>query len=251
MPPDLADQVAAQGFATVRGILDRHAIDSLCAELAVPANGPSLRTRGGVFAIRNLLEIVPAVDALARSAAVRDPVERVLGSKAMPVRAILFDKTPAANWLVPWHQDLTIAVRRRESVHGYGPWSVKGGISHVQPPSFVLDAMLAVRIHLDPCDESNGALRLLPGTHLLGRLTPEQIVREAARGGAVTCELHAGDALLMKPLLLHASSASDHPAHRRVIHLEFAAYELPLPLEWVTNWYPSRPQHSSNELYSV
>jgi hypothetical protein len=36
----------------------------------------------------------------------------------------------------------------------------------------------------------------------------------------------------MRPLLLHASSPAQRPGHRRVIHLEFAAGELPGGLEW-------------------
>src|SRR4051812_45319436 len=36
------------------------------------------------------------------------------------------------------------------------------------------------------------------------------------------------------PLLLHASSAALVPTHRRVIHIEFAADDLPAPLQWST-----------------
>jgi hypothetical protein len=41
-----------------------------------------------------------------------------------------------------------------------------------------------------------------------------------------------GGALLMRPLLLHASSACVVPKPRRVIHLEFVAEHLPDGLEW-------------------
>lgn len=44
--------------------------------------------------------------------------------KGRPVKGIVFDKTPAANWKVPWHQDLTICVERRIDVNGFG-----GGLS--------------------------------------------------------------------------------------------------------------------------
>ena len=56
----------------------------------------------------------------------------ILSSAAFPVRAILFDKTPSANLKVAWHQDRSIAVKRRIDVPGYGPWSVKEGIEHVR-----------------------------------------------------------------------------------------------------------------------
>jgi hypothetical protein len=84
---------------------------------------------------------------------------------AFAVPATLFDKTADANWLVPWHQDLTICVKKKVDVPGYGPWTIKAGVPHVQPPVAILDRRLAVRIHLDNCSERNGALRVLPGTH--------------------------------------------------------------------------------------
>ena len=45
----------------------------------------------------------------------------LLGSSARPVKVTVFDKTPAANWKVPWHQDLTIAVRERRDAEGSAP----------------------------------------------------------------------------------------------------------------------------------
>src|SRR4051812_19472297 len=71
---------------------------------------------------------------LAPFLAVDGPVGRaaaaVLGQKARPVRAVYFDKTAAANWAVPWHQDRTIVVRDRAEVAGFGPWTIKGGLQH-------------------------------------------------------------------------------------------------------------------------
>jgi hypothetical protein len=46
------------------------------------------------------------------------------------------------------------------------------------------------------------------------------------------CTLPRGGVLLMRPLLLHASSPSAMPAHRRVIHIEYATGELPAGLTW-------------------
>ena len=92
-----------------------------------------------------------------------------------PVRAILFDKTPSANWKVVWHQDLTIAVRERGVVSGFGPWSEKEGVVHVQPPIELLERMLAVRVHLDDCGADNGPVRVLPASHRVGRLSGEAI----------------------------------------------------------------------------
>jgi hypothetical protein len=41
-----------------------------------------------------------------------------------------------------------------------------------------------------------------------------------------------GGVLLMRPLLLHASQKATRPARRRVIHLEYAACDLPSGLDW-------------------
>ena len=148
------------------------------------------------------------------------------------MRGILFDKTPGANWNVVWHQDLSIAVRERRDVPGFGPWSQKAGVAHVQPPPTILERMLTVRLHLDDCDEANGPLLVLPGSHRSGRLTPEQVQQWRGKTAAVPCLVPSGGALLMRPLLLHASSSSQSPRHRRVVHLEYAAEALPEGLEW-------------------
>jgi hypothetical protein len=92
--------------------------------------------------------------------------------------------------------------------------------------------MLTTRLHLDDCDETNGALRVLPGSHRLGRLSAQRIRQLRERHPDYVCHLNAGDALLMRPLLLHASSRSQSNRHRRVLHIEYAAFPLPEPLEW-------------------
>ena len=130
-----------------------------------------------------------------------------------------------------WHQDLTIAVREQHPVIGFGPWTTKAGIWHVQPPSEVMSAMLAIRLHLDENDCNNGPLRAMPDTHRRGRLSAVEIAA-FAKNNCVTCTVPEGGALIMRPVLLHASSACVVNKPRRVIHLEFAARELPHGLHW-------------------
>jgi ectoine hydroxylase-related dioxygenase (phytanoyl-CoA dioxygenase family) len=101
-----------------------------------------------------------------------------------------------------------------------------------QPPANVLEKMISVRLHLDPCDETNGALQVLSGSHRLGRI-PEDRIPSILRDSTPVCSVNRGGALLMRSLLLHASSSSISPAHRRVIHLDFATESLPKPLEWL------------------
>jgi hypothetical protein len=214
------------GFAIIDGVLPSDVVAELIR--AVETEVPLQAARGGV---RNLLEF-PVIRGLADTTTVRALVEPVLGAGAFPVRGILFDKTDGANWKVPWHQDVTIAVRNRMDVDGFGPWSMKAGVLHVQPPAVVLEQMLTVRLHLDDCLRENGALRVLPGTHRNGKIPETEVANWTETVPEAVCELKAGGALLMRPLLLHASSVATRVGHRRVIHLDFAAVELPVGLEW-------------------
>ncbi|MGI8785854.1 MAG: phytanoyl-CoA dioxygenase family protein [Acidobacteriota bacterium] len=214
-------EVEQHGFSVVSCIIDATAQQELLSTL-----GPVARAgRRGVLAL-------PAVAALARSARLLNLVRPHLPSEPFAVRAIYFDKSPEANWLVSWHQDLTLALRARVEVTGFGPWSTKAGIPHVQPPVELLQQMLTVRLHLDDADETNGALRVLPASHRLGRLSSERTQELRAVLPDFLCAVSAGGALLMRPLLLHASSRSTSSRHRRVLHIEYAGFALPTELHW-------------------
>jgi hypothetical protein len=186
---------------------------------------------GNAAGRRNVLSI-PEVAQLASSTLILDLVRPYLPSEPLPVRSIFFDKSPEVNWPVAWHQDLTIAVSARLEVPHFGPWSIKDDVHHVQPPVEILQHMLTVRLHLDDCDETNGALRVLPGSHRLGRFPADRIQELRQERSDVMCCLRAGDAMLMRPLLLHASGRSRSVRHRRVLHIEYAALSLPEGLRW-------------------
>jgi hypothetical protein len=213
--------VEQDGFAIARGVVAESQRLVLLSALGDPDGAGS----------RGLLA-VPGVHTFAHSEPMMSLVAAYLGPDAHPVRAIFFDKTPTSNWLVPWHQDLTIAVASKVEAPGFGPWSVKNGIPHVQPPVALLAQMIAVRLHLDDCDASNGALRVIPGSHRVGRLDPDQIAVARATSEEVVCEAVAGDALLMRPLLLHASSKSVTDRRRRILHIEYCSGRLPEGLAW-------------------
>ncbi|HZS09794.1 MAG TPA: phytanoyl-CoA dioxygenase family protein [Blastocatellia bacterium] len=227
------EAIEQNGFAIIAGVITPETVTDLIRELASVHSGRAvIRRRQSNYGIRNLLAVVPAVRALAESAAIRSLVEPVLGKEAIVARGIFFDKTPETNWSVAWHQDLAVAVKKRIEVVGFGPWSVKAGVPHALAPADVLERMLAVRIHLDDTDETNGALRVFLGSHRFGRLNDEEVERWEHEGTSVTCAVSKGAVLAMRPLLLHSSHSSQRPAHRRVIHLEFASGELPAGLEW-------------------
>jgi ectoine hydroxylase-related dioxygenase (phytanoyl-CoA dioxygenase family) len=140
---------------------------------------------------------------------------------------LYFDKPPGEGWALPWHRDMTVAVKAHGRLGTFAKPTTKAGVPHVEAPNELLSSMLTARIHLDDVTDRNGPLRVIPGSH---RANGGPDNRESA---TIFCE--AGDVLLMRPLLLHASGhcASDHRGHRRIIHLEFApGPRLPDGYDW-------------------
>ena len=226
------EELNQHGFVILPGLISRRA----AAELAGIVEGVFEREASGVrpHSVRHIASRVSETRTFAGSPPVASVVMSALGTPGRLVRSILFDKVPGANWKVSWHQDLTIAVSERRDVEGYGPWSLKDGVASVQPPVPILDGMVTVRVHLDDCGPENGPIRVIPGSHRLGRLTPEGIDALVAENPFVVCSCDAGDALVMKPLILHASSPAIAPLHRRIIHLEFATSGPSGGLKWST-----------------
>lgn len=157
----------------------------------------------------------------------------VLGDRCRPVRAILFDKNPAANWALGWHQDRTICVAGRIETEGFGPWTLKNGIHHVEPPFELLAAMVTLRIHLDAVPPDNGPLLVAPGSHRQGRIPEGEIDAWVGACGTAVCTADAGDIWLYATPILHASRAAAHPGRRRVLQLDYAVGELPGDLAWL------------------
>ena len=155
-----------------------------------------------------------------------------LPADAVAVQCTLFRKTADCNWKVPYHQDLSIPVAARVEHPELLGWSMKEDGHYVQPPADVLDTLLAVRLHLDPSGSDEGALRVVPGSHRLGRLSAHSIATTDKRESEVVCPADAGDLLLMRPLLLHASSKAERPNGRRVLHYLFAPRHPGCGLQW-------------------
>lgn len=227
------EDIESNGFAVIPNALDPATVAVLVDQLARIPRSDATKQRGqSYFGIRNLLSVAPFVHELAGSDCLRSIVERVIGKQAQVVRGIFFDKTPEANWKVTWHQDLAIAVQHKKELVGFRCWSQKAGITHVQPPAYVLETMLSLRLHLDDATQESGALKVIPGSHKHGRLSSTDIEIVKQETQPLTCPVKKGGALAMRPLLLHSSSVSSARSHRRVIHLEFASIDLPGGLEW-------------------
>lgn len=93
-----------------------------------------------------------------------------------PVRAIWFDKNPSNNWALGWHQDRTIAVKAPANVDGFGPWSIKQGIHHVEPPFELFSNMITIRIHIDEVTHKNGPLIVALGSHKFEKVEQSSIM---------------------------------------------------------------------------
>ncbi|MBI5771561.1 MAG: phytanoyl-CoA dioxygenase family protein [Verrucomicrobia bacterium] len=210
-----------QGWDCTRSELTPHVINELKSTIY----------REGAAGSRCLLDvaIVNQTAALLRARLIR---QSILSERSVAIQAIAFDKTPSTNWKVTWHQDLMFPLAHRATSPGYTLPTVKDGIDYARPPRAVLETLLAVRLHLDDCDETNGPLRVAPGSHRLGILRNSDIASTVEHLGEISCLAESGDAVLMRPLTLHASSVARAPRHRRVLHLVYhSGPETPEP------WY--------------
>ena len=216
--PDWFEDLDRDGFVLLSGVFNPaemiRAADDWAAAMATADERSILANGGPAYGARNVLRLWPDVIRLARGA-LADALLRVLGPRGGVVRGLYFDKPPGHSWALPWHRDTTVAVKAHGRKGVFDKPTVKAGVPHMEAPDGLLTEMITARIHLDPMTPQNGPLRVAPGTHRTESA-------EATEGREVYCE--AGDVLLMRPLLLHASGHSDptRPLHRRIIHLECA-----------------------------
>jgi len=218
--------ICENGFEILEKFISQPEIDSIKTEVdAFPEDYPK-------FGIRNANDKFNTIKKLCSSERLIQKAESILKGKANLVRVIFFDKTPEHNWLVTWHQDKTICVSAKADIEQWKAWSIKDGKHHVQPSINVLNKMVAFRIHLDDTDEKNGCLKVIPNSHKLGILAQNEIDLISKKEQPFSCTVKGGDALIMRPHLLHSSSKSDIPSHRRVVHIEFSSYQLPCNLSW-------------------
>ena len=223
------------GIVRVPAVYAGPQLARLRSTLANAAGSGATASRAGT---RGLLDSSSAVRALALSNPAVSLARGLIGGAARPVKAALFDKVAGANWTLPWHQDLTVALRPVAeapgalSWRGFSRWSVKSGVAHAEAPLDLLERMVALRVHLDDCDALSGPLLVVPGSHRRGKLDAAARRKLPAELGIRLCEAKTGDVLAMHPLLLHRSKSAENPSHRRVIHLEYAAAPLPEGLTW-------------------
>src|SRR6266545_772298 len=229
-----SEQLEANGYAILPRVLTADAVTAALAEWeevtrAHANDGALLTGEGGpAYGARNLLDLWPRVVELVP----REAIRAVLGPHAGVVRVLYFDKPPGHSWALPWHKDYSLAVQAHHVSKLFTKPTIKAGVPHVIAPREVLDRMLTVRVHLDDMTPENGPLRVIPGSH---RFYHE---RDDEHREPVTLHCRAGDVLLMRPLVTHASghSQTDRGLHRRIVHLECAA-DPTLPDGYAWKWF--------------
>jgi ectoine hydroxylase-related dioxygenase (phytanoyl-CoA dioxygenase family) len=223
--------IAQKGFTVINAVFTADEIDTLLTIIQqTDSSNETFRKTKDLFAIRQFLKEIPGAVQPIFNTRLNTIIGDLFGSDYKVVKSIYFDKPGDSNWFVAYHQDLTISVNQKVAVPGFGPWSVKQQQYAVQPPLSILENNFTIRIHLDDTDENNGALRVIPGSHLKGIYRPETI--DWAIETEATCNVQKGGIMIMRPLLLHASSRTVNEQKRRVVHVEFSNQVLPEPLLW-------------------
>ena len=219
------------GFTVLDNIFSDAEIDNILSAInSCDTSNPTFRISQDLFAIRQFLKEIPAIQTLIFNSKLKFTIKNILGDNFFVVKSIYFDKPEKSNWFVSYHQDLTISVDKKTSIANYGPWSVKQNQFAVQPPLDILKNIYTIRIHLDNTDENNGALKVVPKSHLKGIYRPETI--DWTKESEVICSVSKGGIMLMRPLLLHSSSRTTNAKQRRVIHLELSNTDLDPELNW-------------------
>jgi hypothetical protein len=115
-----------------------------------------------------------------------------------------------------WHQD-------------YGYWYDQG---------FFYPHMISAFIALDPANRQNGCLKVLKGSHKLGRLNHEKVGSQTGADPSrikqiesmfelVDCEMSPGSVLFFHCNLLHSSAANESDKHRRSFIICYNAWGNP------------------------
>ena len=221
----------ADGFTTIDDIYTTDEVENILLQISqASTDKETFRKSNELFAIRQFFKEVPATVDTVFNDKLKSILTQLLGDKYFVVKSIYFDKPQTSNWYVSYHQDLTISVDKKLEVNGFEFWTTKHNQFAVQPPLDILKSVVTVRIHLDETDENNGALKIVPKSHLKGIYRPETIDWTVEK--EVNCKVSKGGIMLMKPLLLHSSGRTTNNRQRRVIHIEFSNQELPTALNW-------------------
>ena len=224
-------QLLDNGFSVMENIYSDEEIQNILTIIdQTDSSNETFRKTNDLFAIRQFLREIPTVIDLIFTENLKSVMKEIIGGDFFVVKSIYFDKPETSNWYVPYHQDLTISVDKKMEIKNFELWTTKQNQFAVQPPIEFLENIITIRIHLDDTDENNGALRVVPKSHLKKIYRPETI--DWNKEIETICRVKKGGIMLMKPLTLHSSKRTTNNKKRRVIHIEFSNRELPNELKW-------------------
>ena len=227
----MKQEIINQGFTIIDNVFTDEEINDLLLTISqADTSKPTFRKTNDLFAIRQFLKEIPTSIDTVFNDKLNNIISKYFGDEYFVVKSIYFDKPENSNWFVSYHQDLTISVDKKIDLEGFGPWTTKQNQFAVQPPLNILQNNFTVRVHLDDTNEENGALRVIPTSHLKGICRPETI--DWTVENETTCNVKKGGIMFMKPLLLHSSSRTTNNSKRRVLHIEFSRSSLPDNLNW-------------------
>lgn len=191
---------AEQGYFVLQGFVPPDLLESLRTlfdSLLVPDDGPNklVITNDGSRFVTNLDCLCPkgnlAVLELLGHQPLLDLARAICGDDVFLIQEFAVIKHRGDELPVLWHQDMV---------------NLRTG------PAF------NIGIYLDPVDEGDGALRVVPGSHVSGR-----DICELAREPFVEVPMRAGDGLVHDMMLAHSSEPMRKGALRRVIYMEFVS----------------------------
>lgn len=209
---ELTKSFDSNGFAVVDGVLSDDEIIVIERNLA----GLGIDKAGS----RNVL-INEWCARLAKTLKRHKIVSSYLPRNAVAVQCTYFEKSSGKNWLVALHRDYSIPVKRQFEASGWSQWSEKEGAFYARPPMDVLESLIAIRVHLEDNTKTNAPLHVVPGSHNTCQNS----------GTRTECLVRKGGIVLMRPLLLHASSKLLEGS-RRVLHFTYGFHSLPDGAEW-------------------
>ena len=224
-------EIFENGFTVINDIFSTEQIQEILAKIeSADTTNSTFRKSNDIFAIRQFLKEIPAIQKIVLGYKLRELITELFGQNYFVSKSIYFDKPEQSNWFVAYHQDLTISVDKKLALENFGPWTVKQNQFAVQPPLDFLENNFTIRIHLDNTDENNGALKVIPKSHLKGEYRAEKINWETETESI--CRILKGGIMIMRPLLMHSSSRTTNNTKRRVVHIEFSNKELNNGLNW-------------------
>ena len=223
--------ISEKGFTLIDNVYTNTEIGKIAGKIdGVDQSNLTFRKSSDLFAIRQFLKEIPEIKQLVFTDKLISIISDSFGNDYFVVKSIYFDKPEESNWFVAYHQDLTISVDKKVDIPGYYSWTNKHNQFAVQPPVKILENNFTIRIHLDDTDENNGALKVIPRSHMNGiqRLEEIDITNQTER----FCNISSGGVMIMRPLLFHASNRTTNNKRRRVIHIEFSNAKLPNEINW-------------------